>query len=919
MRFSLLRFQRDRGLYRSDRRRSESDFEETASAQDLIGQKIGNFEIVELIGRGGMGVVYLARDTKLDRSVAIKSMPAELHASSTARTRFMREAKLLASLSHPNVGVIHEIIEPTKGSAYLVLEYIPGETLAERIAQGPLRLKDALWISLQVAEAVCAAHETGVIHRDIKPSNIKITPEGRIKVLDFGLAKTTVVKSATAEPTVTQAGRLMGTPAYMSPEQARGHPMDRRTDIWSFGCLLYEMLTGRLPFEGETTTDVLACIIERNPDWNLLPKVTPANIRVLLRRCLAKEPHRRLQHMGDVVLEIDETLSLPLNSATLNTSSVVAPRTPSQRRLILGIVSVVIFFIAGGLIWWSLKRPISMPVPLSRFPIHLPQNQTFNEQWGSVIAVSPDGNRLVYVGGTVATSQLFLRQIDQVTGKELPETKGASQPFFSPDGQSIGFSSDGKLKTLFLDSGKPKVLCDAPQLVGGTWCPDGTIFFTPSYSKGIWKVSADGSEPEQVTTPVREKGEYGHWWPEVSPGGEVVFFTIWRTSLNDAQIAAFKNRTGELRILVTGASHARYAPTGHLLYAQSGTLVAAPFDLRRLKVGKSRPVIEGLMQCPDVGRADFSFSRNGLLYFVQGGEWLAQRQLVWINRNGQEIETLPLPPHAYTHLRLSPDGKRFIFTKFDRGDLNIWLYELPDGPASQITFEGNNDDPIWMPDNNIIAFQSYRNGPFDVYWMPVNRSSPEKLLVSGSYDQIATSWSKNGKVLLFFEDNPNTALDIWFLSVEDNNTPRPMICESGNQEQGIFSPDGNWIAYESDQEGRSEVYVSPFPNPMPKKISTGGGYHPVWSADGKEIFYRNGDKMIAVTIETEPDLKVINSEVLFEGKYFVGLGRNYDVSGDGQRFLMIKESKEQTSAIQLIVVLNWFEELKQLVPLSDIP
>jgi serine/threonine-protein kinase len=532
----------------------------------------------------------------------------------------------------------------------------------------------------------------------------------------------------------------------------------------------------------------------------------------------------------------------------------------------------------------------------------------------SEIAVSPDGKRLIYVGGIGRNSRLFLREIDQVEGKELPETTGALQPFFSPDGQSIGFSSGGKLKTLFLDGGRPKTLCDASYLVGASWGPDGVIYFSPAVTTGLWKISADGGDPESVTTPDQEKGEFAHWWPEVLPGGETVLLTIWKTSLNDVQVAALLRETGELRTLLTGGSHARYAPTGHLLYAQSGTLMAAPFDLKQLKVGEPRrPVVEGLRQSPTAGYAPFSFSQNGLLYYVRGGEWLARRQLVWVNRQGEQVEPLPLPPQAYGDLRLSPDGRRLALAKFERGAFNVWVYDLPSGPATQLTFESNNSSPLWTPDGNWLTFTSWRAGPFDVYRVPVDRSGNEEPLVTGPYDQVATSWSPDGKILLFTESSPVTGEDIWFLSVEDGNTPRPLLCESWNERSGVFSPDGNWIAYQSDREGSDEVYLSPYPGSGGQKVSTGGGENPVWSGDGKELFYCAGDKMIAAKIETEPEFKVTGSEVLFEGKYLTGWSRSYDVKGDGQRFLMVKESEEQPAATQLVVVLNWLDELERLV------
>jgi serine/threonine-protein kinase len=469
------------------------------------------------------------------------------------------------------------------------------------------------------------------------------------------------------------------------------------------------------------------------------------------------------------------------------------PLAAGPKRLVraaLWAIAGLMSLIAGVALWTSVRSSPPPPAQVVRFPISLPQSQMLNEQ-DSEIAVSPDGKRLVYLGGVGATRQLFLRELDQVEGKELPETKGASQPFFSPDGQSIGFQAGGKLKTLFLNGGRPKILCDASKLAGGTWCPDNTIFFTPAWSMGIWKVSADGGDPEQVTTPKKEKGEFGHWWPEVLPGGEAVLFTIWKTSLKDTQVAALIRETGESRILVTGASHARYAPTGHLLYAQSGTLVAAPFDLKQLKVGDPRPVIEGLKQYPDSGYAPFSFSRDGLLCYVRGGEWLASRQFVWVNRNGQGVEPLPLPPQAYADPRISPDGRRIAFTKFDRGAFNIWVHELPSGPATQITFESSNFLPVWMPDGNTLTFTSYRAGPFDVYSMPADRSGPEELLLTGSCDHIATAWSPDGKVLLFIEINPDTGEDIGLLSTDDANTPRPLLHETCAEVHAIFSPDGN--------------------------------------------------------------------------------------------------------------------------------
>ncbi len=877
------------------------------------GVQIGPFRIEQELGRGGAGVVYLAHDTKLGRSVAIKSLPVELMENPKARTRFKREARALASLNHPNIAIIYDEHQEAEGVGYLILEYVTGQTLAERIAGSRLKLQEALSIAQQIAEAVAAAHEHDVIHRDLKPGNIKITPEGKVKVLDFGLAKALGGEAQDQHSTVTEPGRIIGTPAYMSPEQARGQETDKRCDIWSFGCVLYEMLTGKVPFEGETISDTLAAILDREPDWHALPQATPANIQVLLRRCLKKDPRRRLRDIGDAGIEIAETLN-DSDSVTL----ITAPASDLSgmlglRRLIAAIAGVVLIAAVSSMITWTAKKPIFIPATVSSFPVSLPKNGMLAEL-NPAIAVSPDGKRMVYVGGLGAARRLHLREINKVKSRELPETKGAEFPFFSTDGKSIGFGADGKLKTLFLDGGKPRILCDAPSFAGGTWCSDNSIFFTPSWIKGIWKISADGGIPEQITTP-QSDGVYGHWSPEALPSGEAVLFTAWNTTLNDAQVVVFSRETGELRILVTGASNARYSPTGHLLYAQSGTLVAAPFDIKKLKLGDSRPVIDGLQQNPETGVAPFSFSEDGLLYYVRGGQWLARRQLVWISRRGEMLDSLPLPPQAYVDPSLSPDERRIAFSKFDKGAFNIWIFDLPNGPATQLTFEKANFFPIWMPDGNRLTFASYRAGPFNLYCIPINRSSPEEpFLLPRPDDQVGTSWSSDGTVLLFNQLDTKTGWDICSLSIEDSNVPKPLICEAGRQENAVFSPDDAWIAYESDQEGQPEIYVSPYPKLAPKKVSTGGGIHPMWSADGKELFYRDEDRMIAVTIENEPELAVSKFEVLFEEQFYTGMYRSYDVSRDGQRFLMVKETEEQSSANQLIVVHNWFEELKRLVP-----
>jgi serine/threonine protein kinase/Tol biopolymer transport system component len=905
---------------RNDKRPGEQELHPTASFDGsavVPGRQIGPFRIEREIGRGGAGVVYLAHDTKLDRLVAIKSLPADLMENPKARTRFAREARVLASLNHPNIATIYDEFQEAEGVGYLILEYVPGQTLAERIAGTRLKLQETLSIAQQIAEAVAAAHEHDVIHRDLKPGNIKITPEGKVKVLDFGLAKALGTEAVDQHSTITEPGRIIGTPAYMSPEQARGQKTDKRCDIWSFGCVLYEMLTGEIPFKGETVSDTLAGILDREPDWDALPQSLPSNIRILLRRCLTKDSRQRIRDIGDAGLEISETLTDSGSAKVVSATASGAQQPAGLRRILVGAVACILLgAIATTVIMWNLKRPVPTPTPLSVFSIRLPKNQALNEQH-SEIAVSPEGKKLVYAGGVGAIRQLFLRELDQFVSRGLPETQGAFLPFFSPDGRSIGFGSGGKLKTLSLEGGRPKTLCDASDFWGASWGTDGEIYFSPSGTTGLWRISADGGKPERLTT--LKEDELFHFLPEVLPGGDSVLFMIYRTDANnDDSVAVLSLKTGECQTILVGGSNARYAPSGHLLYEQSGTLMAAPFDLKQLKVGEPRrPVIEGINRELSNGYAPFCFSQDGLLYYVRGGEWLASRRFVWINRQGEEVETLPLPPQAYKNPRLSPNEKCLAYTKFEGGEENIWVYDLPNGPATQITFKSGNFLPVWRPpDGDMLAFTSGRLGPWTMYEIPINRSSAAEPIIERPNDHVATSWSPDGKVLLFNEISPLTGYDISCLNTEDENIKQSLQTESWTEHNAVFSADGNWITYQSNQEGLNQVYVSPFPEPAPKKISTGGGYNPLWSPDGKEIFYRNGDKMIAVTIETEPEIRVINSEVLFEGLYYTDSNRSYDVSQDGQRFLMIKETEEHQAATQLIVVLNWFEELKRLVPIG---
>ncbi|MHC4539905.1 MAG: protein kinase domain-containing protein [Planctomycetota bacterium] len=885
------------------------------------GTQIGHFRIEREIGRGGMGIVYLAHDGKLDRLVAIKTMPAQLWANSVARTRFIREAKLLASLSHPNIGVIHDIIEPAEDSAYLVLEYVPGETLAERMVREPLRLNDALSMGLQIAQAVCAAHEEGVIHRDLKPGNIKITPDGRVKVLDFGLAKISVSKDASGEPTVTQAGRVMGTPAYMSPEQARGKPMDRRTDIWSFGCLLYEMLTGHLPFEGETATDILARIIEREPDWDRLPPTTPSSIRVMLRRCLAKESHRRLQHMGDAVLEIDETLTLP--AAESGISEPVYGKT-SRPLLWLaaacGCVGLIVGIIATSLFFSRFVNPSRLESNSGstiRTKIELPDNQVLGFFRSSPLglrqlafALSPDGSRLVYVADLADKTQLFLhlmnQDMDQDEVRPIPETDGASSPFFSPDGQSVGFFADEKLKVVSLLGGEPRTICVAsfPRATG-SWGDDGMIYFTGR--GGLSKVPAEGGNSELLLG--TESDHLGGQHPQILPGGEAILIS------SEVGAVLVSLETMEKKLLVEDILYARYLPTGHLVYAQAGVIKAVPFNLATLKVtGSPVLVLEKVLSDSVYGSAQFAISNNGLLVYASGSD-TAKTIPTWVDRQGNE-ESLAMEAQNYGTPKVSPDGKKLAIVVNELQSY-VYIYDIATGLGNRLTLEGNNRSPVWTPDGKRVTFGRDGEGEehSHIFWQPVDGSREAELLYSSQHTLVPSCWSSDGEQLLFAESLPTSMTDIWVLSLEVDREPELKLRTEFREHFAVFSPDGLWMAYMSNKEGKSQVYVQPYPA-MDRliPISYGLGEEPIWSPKGDELFYRSNDKWMAVSISTEPEFKAGAPEVLFEGPYINVGGMSYDVAPDGKRLLVLKPQFDDSQIRELHVVTNWFEELKRLVP-----
>ena len=880
-----------------------------------LGDKLGSYEILSPLGAGGMGEVYRARDSKLGREVAIKVLPEEFTQHPQKLARFEREARLLAALNHPGIATLHGL-EDAEGKPFLVMELVEGETLAERIARGPLPVDEALTLSLQIAEALEAAHEKGIIHRDLKPANIKVNPEGQVKVLDFGLAKAfaeeTPATDSSISPTLsrdsTRAGVILGTAAYMSPEQAKGKEVDKRTDIFSFGIVLYEMLTGKKAFGGEDVSDVLASILKTEPDWKAVSDLDP-RIQKLLRRCLRTDRKERRQSIGDVRIEIQDILAEPTVA-----HEAIKARAPMLAWALAGFFAVALLATL-----WMLWPTVSAPQPPVRFSLNLGagDSQLFTGAGGTPV-LSPDGKTLAFLGQMPGgNTQLYIRSLDNLEATPLSGTEGAYLPFFSRDGRWLAFFIAGALKKVSVSGGAALTIAEASSPRGGTWGPDDTIVYTPTDFTGLYRVPASGGTPVELTQ-LRE-GELTHRWPWFLPNGKAVLFVIQAQggSFNDGSIEAVLLETGERKVLHRGGTYPRYASSGHLLYAREATLFAMPFDAERIEpTGEPTPVIEGV-RATGIGAGLFSVADDGSLVYVPGGAAAAESMLVWVDRQGVEqpvAETL----RAFLDPRLSPDGRRLAVAISGTDGYETWLLELGRGTLTRLTFgEGLSMRPLWSPDGERVIFASRREGTFSIFSKAADGSGTAEQLTGDAY-RIPTSISSDGKTIVFRQDSNTTGRDIGMVRLEGEREPEMLLQSPFDEHTGMLSPDDRWLAYVSNESGRDEVYVTAFPDPGGKlQISTEGGTEPMWSRDGRELFYRIGDKMIAVAIATEPELAPGKPTLLFEGRYRSGLSTGnpatgYDVAPDG-RFVMIR-AEESPGPAQINVVLNWFEELKRLVP-----
>jgi serine/threonine protein kinase len=899
------------------------------------GRRLGPYEILTAIGAGGMGEVYKARDTRLDRIVAIKVVPTHLADRSELRERFEREAKTIASLNHPHICVLHDIGQQD-GTDYLVMEYLEGETLAQRLQKGALPLEQVLQFAIEISDALDKAHRKGVTHRDLKPGNIMLTKSGT-KLLDFGLAKlkqevipanVSLSDLPTANDPLTAEGSIVGTMQYMAPEQLEAKEVDARTDIFAFGAVVYEMATGKKAFEGKTSASVMAAILKDEPPaMSSLQPMTPPTLDRAVKKCLAKEPDQRWQTASDLCGEL-KWIAESGSQVTLGpTGATKGIHTLGQRPLILGLGSLLLGLVIASLATWN-SRPshAPSPQPVTRTVINLPPGQQLaGMEYGPSVALSPDGTHLTYVARQGGTQQIYLRPMDSLESRPVPGTESAVIPFFSPDGQWVGFFAGGKLKKVSVGGGAALVLGDAGQPYGASWGGQGMIAFAPAAVSALQQVSETGGAPQPLTR--IEKGGVAHRWPEFLPGDRAVLFADGSSGINftNVQVAVQSVGTGERRNLIQGGTNPRYAPSGHLVYAQGGSLIAVPFDPQRLTAtGAAVPVVEGVLQSPVNGFAQYSISATGSLVYVPGGVQSTQCRLVWVSRNGVE-QPLAAPVRAYQFPQLSRDGRR-VAVVITEQESQIWLYDLSRETLTRFTFEGNtNTNPVWTPDDKRIAFNSNKEGPGNLFWQLADGSGGLERLNTSDYTRVPMSWSPDGQLLAFFEVNPTTQRDIWVLRMGDPSAGsgqvqkvQPFLETPFDESVPRFSPDGRWLTYISNESGRFEIYVQSYPGPGGKwQISTEGGTEPAWNRNGRELFYRSGDKMMAVEITTQPNFSAGKPRMLFEGQYEPSPATtpNYDVSPDGQRFLMLKPSESTVAApTQINVVLNWFEELKRRVP-----
>ncbi len=886
----------------------------------MIGTTLAHYRITAALGAGGMGEVWRATDTRLGREVALKALPEDFAADPDRHARFEREAKLLASLNHPNIATLYGL-EHLGGNHVLVMELVEGEGLDEVIARGPVPVDEAVSIARQIAEALEAAHDAGIVHRDLKPANVRIRPDGTVKVLDFGLAKAwdapTGDSGLSLSPTLTHhataAGVLLGTAAYMSPEQARGRPVDKRADIWAFGAVLWEMLTGRPLFEGETVSDVLAAVLTREVDHGALPEATPPSIRALLHRCLERNPKNRLHDIADARIVIDEVLSGRSEpAATASTATRAPTRTPW---LIAGasvVVAALAILLARPALW---SGPVAQPV--LRFQFVPPQGERLEQNSSAGqrgFAISPDGSKLVYVVEKGATTELRLRSLDSEVATRIPGTDGAQAPFFSPDGKWVGFAAGPKLEKVALAGGAPIVLADAPFIRGAVWADDGSILFVPNQYVPVSRIPAAGGAVQAVTTIRTDEGELQHRWPELLPGGKVLLYAVgYGEDWDEATIVAERIESGERKVLVRGGTSPRFLPTGQLVYARAGGLYAVGLDVQSLAVsGPPVEVARNVFVSP-LGVAEVDVSRTGILVSAPADVSGAAYILSWVDRNGRS-EPLKVAAAGYNFVSLSPSN--------DRAALNIGngisILDLKRLSLSRLTLARRAEIPTWSSDGRRLYFGYEQGTNYQVFSKATDDSGEPELVIPADATEDPYASSRDGSHLLTLRFPLDGSNEFLIHDLSHPQDPPQKLLQSSllDWENAGFSPDDRWLVYQSRESGRPEIYVRPASGEDRKwQVSVDGGTAPVWSPAGNEIFFLAGPQLLAAPVSAQGDEIVVGEpKVLFENHRILV----FDVARDGKRFLVV-EDPNPGAQTRLDVVVNWFAEVQRRVEEARTP
>jgi eukaryotic-like serine/threonine-protein kinase len=943
------------------------------AARDVVsetstGTSLGGYRLEALLGAGGMGEVYRAHDVKLARDVAIKILPAVFTTDPLRLARLEREARILAALNHPNICAIYGF-EEAHGVRFLILELVEGETLAQMLSRpavagastGRLTRAQALSVARQLTEALEVAHDKGIVHRDLKPANITVTPDGVVKVLDFGLAK--ALGGEASSPDLTQApddstgeprpGAVVGTAAYMSPEQARGLPVDKRTDIWAFGCVVFEMLTGRVAFGGDTVSDSIAKVLEREPDWSALPPDTSPAMRRLLARCLEKDPRERLRDISDARSEIREASTSSSPAAAVHAGRRSSRALPRVVHWIgAGALGAAVTALAAAFGWFDAWRA-PPPVAAERLEVGLGDDTLLARTGGASATLSPDGQTLAFVARTAtAAQQLYVRALDQLQATPLAGTEGARDPFFSPDGHWIAFFAGGRLKKIATAGGAVATLSEAPDPGGGAWAADGTLVFSPRFITPLVRTPGDGGPAEVITT--RIEGELTQRWPQVLPGGRAVLYTSSSspTNMSNANLVVQALPDGPHTIVQRGATYGRYLATGrsaatregrdngHLVFIQGGTMFAAPFDPRRLQaVGPAVSVIEGVTADGSgggsgVGGAQFAVSDTGTLVYLPGPIVRAvSAPIVWMDRTGR-LSPLHDALADWSHLRFSPDGSRLAMDITDAaGNTDVWVYDLLRGDMARATTAAGSDvEPTWTPDGQRLVFQSTReDATTNLYWQRADGTGGVQRLTRSDHHQYGgSSWHPGGRLLAFTDVDPLTGSDLMMLPIGGDErtgwkpaTPTVFLRTAANELQPSFSPDGRWLAYVSDESGQFEVYVQPFPGPgVRSKISNGGAYYysvVAWSKHRHELLFATADRRVMTVLYSVADGSFrADRPGPWGDRPFLRLprGGTFDLHRDGGRIAIgaTPEATAAATADRVVFVFNFFQELQRLAP-----